>query len=153
MIILRALTPDEYSAYMARGVADYADDLASNYQLPPEQAAVESAHAAAQLLPQGQETAGHLPLAIATPDEALIGYLWFSETPETQSAYINDFEILPEYRGKGYGTDALSMLESQLRAKGIKQIRLRVAVSNGRAEALYARIGFFTTGINMAKTI
>jgi ribosomal protein S18 acetylase RimI-like enzyme len=153
MIILRLLTPEEYAAYMALGIAEYADDLAHNYRLPADRAATESAQGAAQLLPQGQDTPGHSVLAIAAPDGALIGYLWFSETPGTQSAYINDFLILPENRGKGYGTAALSTLENLMRAKGLRQIRLRVSADNPRAKALYGANGFFTTGTNMAKTL
>jgi ribosomal protein S18 acetylase RimI-like enzyme len=153
MITFRPLTPREYAAYMTLGVHDYAGDLAANYRLAEERAAAESAHGAAQQLPQGQDTQGHTLLAIAAPDTPLIGYLWFSETPETQSAYINDFMILPAHRGRGHGTAALTALEALLKAKGITQIRLRVAADNPRAKSLYEASGFFITGTNMAKTL
>jgi ribosomal protein S18 acetylase RimI-like enzyme len=153
MITFRPLTPDEYAAYMVLGGHEYAEDLAANYRLAPGRAAVESDLTASQELPQGQETPGNRLLAIATPDAPLIGYLWFSETSETQSAYVKDFLILPAHRGKGHGTASLAALETLLKAKGITQIRLRVAANNPRAKALYEATGFFTTGTSMAKSI
>ncbi|MGB8812088.1 MAG: GNAT family N-acetyltransferase [Paracoccaceae bacterium] len=153
MITFRPLFPAEFDAYLALGLAEYAEDLAANYRLSPDRAAAESALGAANDLPQGQATPGQTLFAITAPGLPLIGYLWFHESPDSQSAFINDFSILPAYQNRGHGTAALAALSAHLRAKGITQIRLRVAANNPRAQALYAATGFFPTGTNMAKSL
>ena len=47
----------------------------------------------------------------------------------------------------------MALLESDLRAGGFTQIKLRVAGDNDRARHVYEVSGFRVTGINMSKTI
>ncbi len=153
MITFRPLTTAEYDLHTATSTAQYANDLAANFRLPAGIAAAESAHITTQSRLQGPESNTETTWAILSADGRLLGCIGFREAPETGSAYITDFDILPEHRGKGHGTEALAGLEDYLRGKGISQIRLRVAANNLRAKALYETLGFFATGTNMAKDI
>ena len=47
----------------------------------------------------------------------------------------------------------MMLLEKQLKADGIRQIKLRVAFTNEKALALYKELAFNITGINMAKNL
>ncbi len=61
---------------------------------------------------------------------------------EQASAFISGFGIMPEYRGKGYGRQALNAALSMLNKEGIYDIALDVAVENKRALKLYKSCGF-----------
>jgi ribosomal protein S18 acetylase RimI-like enzyme len=122
MISFRPVTEAEFQWIVGNGSAEYAKDLAVNYRMAEEEAVRQSALSFAGGLGNGETV-----LAIALPDVAFIGYLWFSEKPETASAFINDFEILLPFRGRGHGTAALVALEALLKARAVTQIRLRVA--------------------------
>ncbi|EXJ41114.1 acetyltransferase family protein [Vibrio parahaemolyticus VPTS-2010_2] len=82
-----------------------------------------------------------------------VGYLWHSINATEQSTFIYDFFVSGEYRGLGYGTQAISALEKQLEEVGVNQIKLRVAYQNERALKLYQEVGFVITGFNMSKNI
>jgi GNAT superfamily N-acetyltransferase len=151
MIILRPMRADEFPAYVAYFVPDYAAEIADNYGCSLADAMVQAQNDIADDLPQGPDTPGQNLMCIETDQH--IGYLWFRIDTATQSAFINDIFVLPQHQGKGYGTAALTALEALLKPRGITQIRLRVAAKNSRAHRLYSKLGFSPTGINMAKTL
>lgn len=64
---------------------------------------------------------------------------WFCLTPSDDGRMeLDNFFVLPEYRGKGIGTAALNRCIAQTD----KPIFLYVFLKNTRAMALYARMGF-----------
>lgn len=83
----------------------------------------------------------------------LAGYLWRMINEEDESCFISDFYIIPSMRSKGLGKLAIRALEEDMKALGIKQIKLRVAYQNNRAAELYKAMGFTITGINMSKLL
>ena len=152
MITLRPLLADEFPNFSAYFVPDYAAELVANFGIPHADALTQAAQDLALDLPQGVDTPGEVLLAIALEDQ-LIGYLFYAINPDTNSAFIKDFHVLPPYQGKGYGSAAIAALTALLKVQGITQLRLRVAAKNDAAHRLYTRLGFFPTGINMAKTL
>jgi RimJ/RimL family protein N-acetyltransferase len=58
------------------------------------------------------------------------------------SAFIFGFGILPDYRGKGYGKDALRETLRIILAKGITEVGLDVVCTNSNALNLYKACGF-----------
>jgi ribosomal protein S18 acetylase RimI-like enzyme len=152
MITLRPMLSHEFAAYAAYFVPDYAAELVANYGLPPAKALEQAQQELADDLPQGADTPGEILLCILLADQ-VIGYLVYSLKPITQSAFISDFHVLPQHQGEGFGTAAFAAFQTLLKSQGITQIRLRVAAKNKAAHRLYTKLGFFPTGINMAKTL
>ena len=79
--------------------------------------------------PNGLEGNEHSLLCIEAQlngQSCLVGNLWHSINTEDNSTIIYDFYVSNLYRGAGYGKQALSLLEQQLKAHGIEQIKLRV---------------------------
>ncbi|MCU6668736.1 GNAT family N-acetyltransferase [Enterobacteriaceae bacterium H4N4] len=152
MITLRPLQEDQYPAYLAYFIPDYADEIAANYRLAHGDALARAKQETADLLPQGVNTAGHVLLCLLN-DDRHVGYLWYKPDPAARAAFIYDFHILNAYQGQGLGKQALHALEQDLREKGFEQIKLRVAGDNARARSLYETSGFGVTGVNMSKTI
>lgn len=55
---------------------------------------------------------------------------------------IYEFQILPEYRGKGYGTEMLLLILKHLLKTGASKILLHVNGANTAAHAMYSHHGF-----------
>lgn len=84
---------------------------------------------------------------------AHVGYLWYKPDPAMRTAFIYDFHILTACQGMGLGKQSLAAFEAYLRIEDIKEIKLRVAGNNARAQHIYEASGFGVTGINMSKSI
>ncbi len=150
MLTLRPMRSDEFPGYLGYFVPDYTDEIATNYGLTPTDARSQAERETARDLPLGAETTSQTLLCIED-GSTLLGYLWINVADGI--AFINDFHILPAHQGQGHGKAALLVLRMRLASDGVTQIRLRVAAGNPRAQALYQRMGFRTTGINMCLTL
>lgn len=67
-----------------------------------------------------------------------------SEKPD-DCACLYEFEILSELRGKGFGTEALSLALDFLKGQGIRRLFLHVSGDNLPALKLYKKTGFQIT--------
>ncbi len=155
MISLRPMRADEYPAYLDYFIPDYAAEIIANYGLSPAGARLQAAREIDEDLPRGVETPGQELLCIidGTSGDSIIGYLWYRPDVAARSIYISDFHIFAAHQGKGYGKEALAILESELARTGFTQIKLRVAENNKRAKHVYDVSGFRVTGVNMSKAI
>jgi ribosomal protein S18 acetylase RimI-like enzyme len=61
---------------------------------------------------------------------------------ENKAAFIYGFGILPDYRGHGYGKEALKATLAMLRTHDITNVGLEVATENSKALNLYKSCGF-----------
>jgi ribosomal-protein-alanine N-acetyltransferase len=78
-------------------------------------------------------------------EERIIGYcgLWIV----LDEAHVTNIALLPDYRGKGLGTDLLSQATIEARKLGACTMTLEVRVSNYIAQSLYRKLGFENGGI------
>ena len=67
--------------------------------------------------------------------------------------FIYDFRIDEAHRRKGYGEQAMLAAEVQAKALGYDTIALHVFGHNHAARALYEKLGYEITNINMAKKL
>ncbi len=78
-------------------------------------------------------------------DGAVIGYAIVSDGWDLEfgghDAYLTELWIDEPARGRGAGTAALALLESELRARGVRALHLQVRPDNP-AVRLYERAGF-----------
>lgn len=76
----------------------------------------------------------------------LVGYIAFCFSYSIEfggrDAFIDEFFIVPETRGKGIGSHALKQATAIMKAKGIVAIHLEVDSHNRPAIAAYERLGF-----------
>lgn len=156
MILLRPMSEDEYPAYVAYFIPDYAAEIAANYGLGSADALARAKQEIAEGLPEGVNTPGQVLLSLfirSDSAEKPVGYLWYKPDIQSHTAFIYDFHIFTSCQGKGLGKLALGALENELREKNITQIRLRVAGDNSRARHVYEATGFRVTGVNMSKNL
>ncbi|HCB1915951.1 TPA: N-acetyltransferase [Citrobacter braakii] len=156
MISFRTMTKDEYPAYLEYFVNDYAYEIESNYGASLRDSLVRAKLEISEMLPDGVNTHGQVLMCIDAQSDKTnnhIGYLWYKPDSTKHTIFIYDFHIFNSCQGLGLGKQSLRAFEVYLKAKGFKEIRLRVAGDNARARHVYEASGFGVTGINMSKII
>lgn len=83
---------------------------------------------------------------LVSGDGANVGYialcLGFSIEFAGFDAFIDEFYIAPEFRGKGIGTKAITLVKDEARRLGVRALHLEVARSNDKAQKFYSRASF-----------
>lgn len=82
---------------------------------------------------------------VAVEGTTIIGYLGIMFVME--ELHINTLGTLPGHEGRGVATSLMDEAWEDAKARSIARATLEVAVSNERAQALYARYGFRPVGI------
>ena len=59
-----------------------------------------------------------------------------------RDAFVDEFYLRQEYRGRGWGRRTMTFIEEAARAEGIRALHLEVVRKNERALDLYQRMGF-----------
>lgn len=137
----------EFRLYLEAVHRDYAADLVSSTGVSEEEAA---ATAAVHLEAPPEEFHAPVRLCDAGTGSA-VGRAWVLVADG--DAFLADFRIAEEHRGKGYARAAMAELEQWAREAGAEQIRLHVFAANERARDLYERNGFETVSLQMRKRI
>lgn len=89
-------------------------------------------------------------------DSDIVGFIMFTTRTgryeETVSAgIIENLYVVPDYRGEGIGSALLTAAEESLESNGVEIITLDVMAANGAARRFYARHGYDTHRVTMAK--
>jgi len=81
--------------------------------------------------------------------------LWFAVQTKFNAriAYVFDVSVRPERQREGHAYRAFLALEDEVRRRGLSGIALHVFGHNPGAQALYAKLGYRPTNINMYKPL
>ncbi len=134
----------EFAAYRAEAVATFADNNVRAYRWPEEGAVARADAQFDQLLPQGLHTPDHRLYEVHDPAlDTLVGYLWFNlqVSGPLREGYLYNIHIKQAYRGCGYASAAMTLIEEVAAAEGVSDIRLHVFAMNTAAQALYRSLG------------
>ncbi|MFV8817708.1 GNAT family N-acetyltransferase [Haliea sp. E17] len=156
MTVLVPMREEEFNLFLLSSATAYADDNIKSGRWLPEGAHDRAISELRDLLPQGIDTPdNYLFEILASPDGAAVGYIWcaIQDNHGQRSAFVYDVEIKPEFRRQGYATDAFISIQEHLAALGLESIGLHVFAFNEGAIALYKRLGFEVTGVNMQKKL
>lgn len=155
MPVLRTITEPEYQAWRAEEVEAYAADKVNSGAWAEASALALSNKEHDALLPQGKDTPDNYLYAVTNDDEMQVGVLWFAEKKRGNAriAYVYDIEIKPEYRRQGHARRAFEALEIEVGSLGLAGVALHVFGHNFAAQALYAKLGYWVTNINMYKAM
>jgi ribosomal protein S18 acetylase RimI-like enzyme len=150
------MSPAAYTDYLQIAVAGYAKDNVDAGRWP-EDGALARAQADFDLsLPQGLATPDNYLFEIRSAESGpTIGFIWFAleETHGLRHAFVYDIEINPAHRRQGHAMAALQAIEPRVRELGVTGIGLHVFAHNPGAQALYAKLGYNVTSINMRKNL
>ena len=79
---------------------------------------------------------------VAEVKKHIVGYARMKINKEQQRCYLESLYVLPEFQGKGIGTDLLSMVEKKALEHSFKQIWLGVMEQNVPSLEWYKKLGF-----------
>lgn len=83
------------------------------------------------LIFDGDELAGYIAICIG-----------YSIEFRGNDAFVDEFYIRPESRGRGLGTRVLERIKSEAKSMGVRALHLEVARSNAGARKLYSSAQF-----------
>jgi ribosomal protein S18 acetylase RimI-like enzyme len=152
----RPMTAAEFEDWRAASTATYAQEIEQALRLSPEQAAAKAASSFAHLLPQGVDTPNHSIYVFEEEgDGTPVGQLWIAEERVDGRArlYVYRLDITQAERGRGFGREAMLIVEAEARARGLDRIELNVWPSNRVAHALYRSLEFEETSLGMVKLL
>ena len=145
---------EEFREYRERLVRDYAADKVRAGAWAADEAQNNSAREVAGLLPEGTLTRGHYLYSVrdeSVPGE--VGILWVSPRDSGRSLWIYDILVHERFRRRGYASRILKLVEDKARELGASKVELHVFGHNHGARALYEKLGYTATSINMAKPL
>ena len=146
---------DEFEAYLAWAIDDYAAELERNGKAVGEAAKVASQASFDSLLPDGLATVGHV-LSISTDPEdgQRVGVLWFGpSTDDPSMAWIYDITVDEDKRGRGWGRATMRAFEGEASARGFARAGLNVYGDNHVARRLYESLGYVETSRQLHKEL
>ncbi|WNS42610.1 GNAT family N-acetyltransferase [Paenibacillus sp. MMS20-IR301] len=156
MIRLVQMDESAFQFFLKQSTRDYAEDKIKAGTWDAETAMQLSKDAMTRFLPKGLYTEGaYLYSVVEAESGAQAGYIWFnmSESRGIREAFIYDFYIFEPFQSKGYGKQALALLDEEARKMNVTRIGLHVFGQNDRAFELYKKMGFTVTDITMSKTL
>ena len=150
MLKLEPLQQDDFERFLERGIREYAEDHVRNGNWPAEDALERSRKEFEHYLPEGIHSKDQYLWSIQNGDDK-IGVLWVQV--RDRKAFIFNFVIDEEFRGKGFGKQALVALDEKLKSLNVESVALHVFGDNVNAQELYKKMGFKTVSINMKKDL
>ena len=156
MTLLSAMTESEFTAYLAYAIPDFARDKVQAGQWAQDESLALSSAGYTEMLPQGLATPENFFFTVRHgTTRANIGMLWFAAQVRAgrKIAFVYDVYIQPEHQRQGHASRAFAALEVEVQKQGLSGLGLHVFGHNAGAQALYQKLGYETTNINMFKAL
>lgn len=156
MTVLVSMTDAEYDAYVADSIPAYAADKVAAGQWSEADALGLARKSFDELLPNGLQTPhNHLYSIRDAHDGPSVGMVWIAAQDRAgqRIAYVYDVSVKPDHQRQGHASRALLALEDEVHRLGLAGIALHVFGHNVAAQALYRKLGYAPTNINMYKPI
>ena len=156
MVRLIPMTDDDLQKYLDNAIPGYAADKVKAGSWSETEALEKSRDSYWKLLPDGVDSKGEYLYRIEDAESGQkVGGIWLNAQVDTPSpsGFIYDIEIEEEFRGKGYGKQAMLAIEEKARELGLKSIGLHVFAHNPVAKGLYEKIGYEIKSMNMTKAL
>ena len=153
MVKLIPMAQEDFEPYYERSVREYAEEHVRNGNWQAEEALENSRKQFAELLPNGLKTKNEFIYSIVDEAGGKLGILWVEVKMDAspRRAFGYDFWIAEEFRGQGYGKQALAALDEVLKSMDVASMGLHVFGDNLSAQGLYKKMGFEVTGMHMRK--
>jgi ribosomal protein S18 acetylase RimI-like enzyme len=148
------MTQTELEVFLERTIPEYAEDKVRAGHWAESEALERSRKEFADDLPQGLQTKNNYLYTLYDGNDA-IGMIWMRANMDrpTNDGFILELYVEENQRGKGYGKQAMLLIEEKARELGLKAIGLHVFGSNNIAQNLYKAVGYEVTSVNMSKTL
>lgn len=154
MITLMPMHKNEFDAFLNENIVRYAEEKVKSGNWQADDSLERSRASFQKFLPNGLQSKDQYIFNIFDDEQDLkLGILWVEvkmDEPD-HPAFIYDFVIDEQYRGKGFGKKTLLTLDEKLKEMGAKSVALHVFGYNTTAFELYKKMDYEVTNINMRK--
>ncbi|MBS4538745.1 GNAT family N-acetyltransferase [Clostridium sp. D2Q-11] len=155
MLKLIIMNNEEFDNYMENSIVHYAKELVNSGAYKEEDSLKVSKETFNRFLPDALNTKRHNIMNILNEHGEKIGMIWYGPkgNQDSDEAFIYDFSISEDFRGKGYGKECLSFIEDEAKNNNFNKISLHVFGHNKRAIGLYKKMGYEPFSMHMSKEI
>ena len=155
MTYLITMSESEYTDFAKKSIPSHAAEKVASGQWSPQESLDLARQSFNALLPQGLATPEHYFFTIMDKERTAVGMVWIAAQDRAgkRIAYIYNVSIELQHRRKGHATCALLALEDKICKLGLAGVALHVFGHNTDAHALYVKLGYLTTNINMFKSL
>jgi ribosomal protein S18 acetylase RimI-like enzyme len=153
---LRPLRDDEVPEFIEALRDGYVRALETDAGLSAAEAEEKAAADHAGLFPEGRPQADHHLYVVERETGEPVGHLFWAKRSAPGSgsrAFLYDVYIDEPFRGRGFGRQAMELLEEEVRAAGLPGLDLNVWGGNDLARSLYRKLGFEERAIFMSKEL
>jgi ribosomal protein S18 acetylase RimI-like enzyme len=151
---LRPLRPEEFAAFRERSIDAFVDALAGAERRSPAEIREDATGQFDRLMPRGLDTENQWVFHVLGDDGTVVGLLWLGgHFRRADAMYVNNVEIDPEHRGRGFGKRAMLAAEAVARDEGYVAIGLNVFGQNEKARHLYGSLGYRVVATQMSKDL
>jgi ribosomal protein S18 acetylase RimI-like enzyme len=152
---LRPPTQDEFEQWLPQAEAAYARHIAESGSMSATAAAEKARLDTARRFSGGLASPGQVLFRLVAGDQP-VGWLWLNVPGiggDPLMGWVNDIEVAPEYRGRGYGKAAMLLAEREALARGMTSLGLNVHGQNTVARSLYDSLGYDVMTQQMRKPL
>lgn len=156
MIRLVPMDDAGFRSFLDRAIPRRAERYAQRGIWQPDKALEASRELYAELFVRGRLTPHqHFVDVIDDASGTRAGEVWYEvrESGGKVDFCIQWLHIEPEFRRRGFATEALRLLEEEARRRGAEWTRLMVWTDNPGAIHLYSKLGYATQTMGMAKSL
>ena len=156
MTILIPMSTDDFQVFAKESVPLFAAEKIVSGQWAESEALAPAQKSFDEGLPQGLATPDNYHFSIHDEVAKInIGMIWIAAQDRGGKRIANLYEIKinPEHQRQGHATRALNALALKVSELGLSGIALHVFGHNIAAQALYVKLGYLPTNINMFKTV
>ena len=148
------MTQAEFDVYIERTIPAYAADNVKAGYWGEDEALEKSRKEFENLLPQGLQSENHYLYTLYDEDKA-VGMVWMRANVDRpiKNGFVFELWVDDAFRGKGYGKQAMLLLEEKAREMGLKSMGLHVFAYNDVARSLYEKWGYEVSSLNMKKSL
>ena len=156
---MNTLTPMnevQFQRYLQVMIPEYAQDKVRSGQWAQPEALELARQSMQDSLPQGVATPDHhLYVMEHGAEREVVGMIWIAALQRggRRVAYVFDVMVEEPHRRKGHATSAFAAMEKKALELGLSGVALHVFGHNPQAHALYVKLGYITTNINMFKAL
>ena len=153
---LRPLRDDEIPGFLDGLHDEYVRGLIDDASLSREEAEEKATSDHAALFPGRTPQPDHHMYVVERETGEPVGHVFWAKRQSPGSAlraFLYQIYIDEPFRGRGFGRQAMELLEVEVRAEGLPGIDLNVWGGNDLARSLYRKLGFEERAIFMSKEL
>ena len=153
-LTLRPMNAERLPAWLEETTRAFIEELVATGRTR-EDATRHAAKSMEPAFPHGKPAPGHAVFDVIDDAGEPVGYLWIGpdNSNDPGSWWVWDIEIHADKRGLGYGRATMLLGEEYAHLEGARTLGLNVFGSNAAARALYEKLGYVTTQLQMRKPL